>query len=188
MAEDDDDSFYFGDFKSALPLPSQPHINGVTFKSKNDDVWADFFSSPSPSPSQSKFNNGFGPSPFLTDPNPNKFPKHNGALPLFLFGELEENNDESNTKNVSYGFFNSKLRDQNGNCEAHENVDLIKSEIGFSFNFNGQNPDLIVNNGNNSVEKNEDADDYDDDDDEWEFTAAFSGNGVVADGNLKVYN
>ncbi|KNA06396.1 hypothetical protein SOVF_181530 isoform A, partial [Spinacia oleracea] len=164
MAENDD-AFSFGDFKSA------PQTNGVTSTSKTDDVWADFFFNPLPPQSQYLPNNEFSnwaqpksdPSSIRDDPFLNKSQKPTiGALPLSLFGEVEE---EDGSNNIS----DNPQSHQNGNSKFN----------GFSLNFDGVASDLVVSSDNNMNDNDED------EDDEWEFKVAFSGNGIAEQGSLK---
>ncbi|TXG65534.1 hypothetical protein EZV62_006809 [Acer yangbiense] len=123
-AEDDDEEG-FGDFTfaapAAVPPPTNIKINGGgpdlsfnnlkingggNYDDDNDDDWGDFVTFPTVSQSQSMKAKPFDdPFSFVSDPAPNpvesKWVKPGGALPLSLFGEVEEEEEEEKVSGVA---------------------------------------------------------------------------------------
>ncbi|XP_062143493.1 uncharacterized protein LOC133851183 isoform X3 [Alnus glutinosa] len=205
MAEDDEDES-FGDFHFAsfpnLTVHSVPTPISVR-NSSSSDSWGEFIAtpksnlsggpadtlSPPPNNSNSKTDH-LGPG--WVDPVKAQWVKRRGALPLSIFGELEEEEkeeEESGAGESRFGdggnvFSDNKKGDserkgsglnvndlianlygQNQPIKTHNRLNLNSNGSEFNTNMNGF--------GSDSLKGNVGSDDFDEDDDDgWEFKAA----------------
>ncbi|KAF3454458.1 hypothetical protein FNV43_RR04905 [Rhamnella rubrinervis] len=161
MGEEDDDEG-FGDFKFAPTFPNpattfdpNPKINGRD--SADDDDWGDFIT-----PHANQINVGFefSEDPFgysvkneslmspvesvssRADSAKAQWVKPQGALPLSLFGEMEEDEEERNLEPMSlWSMTSPQIKSQNGSDQKLNSDGENSNSNGSSINFNGLRSD-----------------------------------------------
>ncbi|KAE9589601.1 hypothetical protein Lalb_Chr21g0310721 [Lupinus albus] len=181
MAEgDDDDSF--GDFKFA----SFPSTTAAT--ADDDDDWGDFmnhsnqinggFSKPSDSFGVSNLNENNGIVVQIQLPQKPTWNKPNGAIPLSIFGEQEQEEEEKEN-DVFDNKINNTVSVENGSG-SNGSVGGITDLISNLYNQRPQNGSVSISNvsaSNSNVDGNgsnlnSDSVEENDDDDGWEFQSA----------------
>ncbi|KAL5850811.1 hypothetical protein ACOSQ4_008824 [Xanthoceras sorbifolium] len=150
---EEDEEEGFGDFTFApATVPSNLKINGggpdLSFNKNikingddddDEDDWGDFVTSPTVSPSRSMKGKPFDdPFSFVSDPSPvrveSKWVRPGGALPLSLFGEVEEEEEGSGGPGLSVS--------SDAATELKTNKDP-KQKLGSEPNVNDLVPDLL---------------------------------------------
>ncbi|KAL5783658.1 hypothetical protein ACOSP7_008687 [Xanthoceras sorbifolium] len=150
---EEDEEEGFGDFTFApATVPSNLKINGggpdLSFNKNikingddddDEDDWGDFVTSPTVSPSRSMKGKPFDdPFSFVSDPSPvrveSKWVRPGGALPLSLFGEVEEEEEGSGGAGLSVS--------SGAATELKTNKDP-KQKLGSEPNVNDLVPDLL---------------------------------------------
>lgn len=147
MAEDDDD-WTFGEFASASFQSKSQHNGPKSFVgNKEDDEWGDFVKSPQQSnPSDPSFN-GYHQSDNSASPSP--LANRVGALPLSIFGDAEEEVDNS-------GISGDVNEGKNSGFAGDLNSSLAHSKVSNNRNFSiadlyNRYPEIKPENGHGSI-------------------------------------